>query len=696
MGFMDKAFETVIVFSAVDMVTAPMNKMALSMGLLSARSKETQGALNNLRNVAFVGAGITAIGAVLAAGLISAANAAGVLETSMMNVKEALSLTNAEYRKATNMALALAGPTQFSSQTVGAIMASAANAGMSKSAVLDPDTMKQYVNFADVQAQSTKKEDPVAVVAAAVKMANLAGVTGQAATAKFLDQVNAALMHVTDTGTQFATNMRYYVGTAEQKGMSPSDIVTANTWLSRMGLGGGRGGMATQQFLSRGTYGSSGTAADAAMKEAGFVVDGHSVFDNAKGAFIGFPAAMKALQDFNTREGGNANITGPLLTKIFGVSGMRVAQAMMQASAAPQYAQVQQQLGSTAGVNDIQAALNATWFGQTTEMMTNLKSLWIEFGQSATSSLLPLLTHLNTIIYDFLLFTQAHPAVMDLIADFVKWAAAISLIVGPLMVVVGALGWIGKSGYIVSGLQMISKALGFMTFGLWDNVEAWAAQKAAMLYNAVATKVLTAVQWLFNASLYGCPIIWIIVGLAAIGVAIYLLVTHWKEVCSWIQTAWTFLKNNPILMFVLGPLGILLAALDLVITHWKEICAWIENAWNWLTKWFKAPQPSGPGGSSGIAGAQYYASGTNYAPGGWSWVGEHGAELVNLSRGSQVIDNATATGMLGGVSMGGVSINIYPTPNQSPVAIAKAVKRELGAAIRTDRRSRTLAPRPAW
>lgn len=43
--------------------------------------------------------------------------------------------------------------------------------------------------------------------------------------------------------------------------------------------------------------------------------------------------------------------------------------------------------------------------------------------------------------------------------------------------------------------------------------------------------------------------------------------------------------------------------------------------------------------AKGIAGAiPGFATGTNFAPGGLAWVGEHGPELVNLPRGSQVID----------------------------------------------------------
>jgi len=45
---------------------------------------------------------------------------------------------------------------------------------------------------------------------------------------------------------------------------------------------------------------------------------------------------------------------------------------------------------------------------------------------------------------------------------------------------------------------------------------------------------------------------------------------------------------------------------------------------------------------------QYYASGTDYAPGGWSWTGEHGPELAYLPTGSKVIDAENSKKISGG------------------------------------------------
>lgn len=46
--------------------------------------------------------------------------------------------------------------------------------------------------------------------------------------------------------------------------------------------------------------------------------------------------------------------------------------------------------------------------------------------------------------------------------------------------------------------------------------------------------------------------------------------------------------------------------------------------------------------------AQYYASGTDYAPGGMAWVGEQGPEKVYLPTGSKVINSAESQKMSGG------------------------------------------------
>nr|WP_312161234.1 phage tail length tape measure family protein [Brevundimonas diminuta] len=77
----------------------------------------------------------------------------------------------------------------------------------------------------------------------------------------------------------------------------------------------------------------------------------------------------------------------------------------------------------------------------------------------------------------------------------------------------------------------------------------------------------------------------------------------------------------------------------------------------------------GGGGMSGALGALFsggegHAAGTDFSPGGWKWVGERGPELLNLPRGSRVLEHnralhAAAGGGAMNVSLGGLTIKNY-------------------------------------
>jgi TP901 family phage tail tape measure protein len=734
-----------------------MQKMGTELGVLSARTKETQATMTKFRNMTFVGAGITAVGIVIASGLIKATDEAGKLQTAMMSVKTAMKLTNAEYQKATKMSMTMGIPTIFSAQVVGGIMATASNAGLTKSSVLNPNIMKQYVNFADVQAQGTKKEDPNTAVAAAVKMTNLAGVSGVKNTSNFLNQLNAALMHTTDTATQFATNMKYYVGTAEQKGMSASSIVTANTWLSRMGLGGGRGGMATQQFLSRSVYGSTSATADTAMEQAGLVVNGHSVFESAKGVFVGFPQAMKALQDFNKREKGNGNVIGPLLTKIFGVSGMRVAQAMMQGTATSQYSNVSQQIASTAGVNSTQEAYNATWAGQTKQMLTTLQDIWTQFGFSAMKNTLPLVANLNKILGSILAFEQAHPTIMKYIATFAGIAAAVALIVGPLMLITGVIGYLSVANIFSTGLEMIGSAFsgligplvaliaaGYLLYQAWTNDWGGIQEKTKAFTTWFAKEIPKAIKnvkdfakdigLINNKGSFEIPgwLKTLLTGLAAVLVTL--------KAIKLATLAWNLLSAaNP----WLAALALISIAVLLIVTNWDSVTKAIKNAiaavrdFLGVTSGGQTPEQQVESAytsfhspnykpvaaqlssykptvlqsitskmndfANWVKGTGHNAMGTNNWRGGLTWVGERGPELVNLPHGSQVIPNnrianASSENSSGGgiTHTGDIIVNVYGAPGQSEDALANAVIKKLERKTYQKSLSHPAQVIPAW
>ncbi len=66
-----------------------------------------------------------------------------------------------------------------------------------------------------------------------------------------------------------------------------------------------------------------------------------------------------------------------------------------------------------------------------------------------------------------------------------------------------------------------------------------------------------------------------------------------------------------------------------------------------------------------------FASGTDSAPGGLAWVGEHGKELVNLPGGSAVASHGDSMGMGGGGTV--INVTVMAGPASDPASIGKTI-----------------------
>jgi len=698
---LDKAFEVAVVFSAVDNMTRPMQAMAGQMGVLDERTKALQTRMNGFKNMAFVGGALTLAGGAIAKGLFDAANAAGELQMSLAGVRTALSLNNDEYAKAIKMAQTVGIPTIFSANDVGSIMQTMATSGLNKKQVMDPNILKEYVNFADVQAQ-IKKENAPDVVGAAVKMAHQYQLYTSSQIAPFLNELNGALLHSSSTADEFGTTYKYISGQARTMGMSSSDTLSTTAWLDRMGLGSGKGGTNFADFLKRSIYGSSGKKADKSMEAAGFVKDGHSVFEDAKGAFVGIPAAVKIMQDFGTRFKGNSNTMSPLLNSIFGAQGARVAMMMTSGGASEQYTNVQKQISGTDNIDKTQGDLNNTWQGKTKQFQTTLADIQQAFGQGVESGFLPFINGLDEILAKILEFEQTHPEIVKWIATFASVAAAALLIVGPILLITGVLGYLSTSGMVTTGFKLMGTAIkgastpmllliatGYLLYQAWKNdwggireitkgvvdwikqempkaiknvkdfakdlgliddkgklsdVLGWLAKIAAAVYvgkKAYDTMKLAAIA--FNLVSSDNP--WLLT-LALIAAAVMLIVTNWDSVKKAINDATVALRD----FFGVTSGG---------KTPEQQT---IQAYTNFNSPNYKPSNPNGtlqpqnPGiiGSIGNALGNFRnwvkgnAAGTDYWSGGLSLVGEKGPEIVNLPRGSQVIPNHRINDYLGG------------------------------------------------
>lgn len=135
--------------------------------------------------------------------------------------------------------------------------------------------------------------------------------------------------------------------------------------------------------------------------------------------------------------------------------------------------------------------------------------------------------------------------------------AGILAVASPLLVIVG--GLISAIGSIVTG---VGAMIGIL--------QTW----------QLVTKIATAVQWLFNTALFGCPIFWIIAGVIAIIAIIVLLIKNWDNVVKYLQFVWDFWKQ----FFS----GLWQSISEFAMGFWKGITEAVGNIWNKVQEVFGA------------------------------------------------------------------------------------------------------------
>ena len=95
-----------------------------------------------------------------------------------------------------------------------------------------------------------------------------------------------------------------------------------------------------------------------------------------------------------------------------------------------------------------------------------------------------------------------------------------------------------------------------------------------------------------------------------------------------------------------------------VIGYWNGVADYIaSHQITGQVNWVSSGGPVTPGGPIG-APTSHFAGGTDSAPGGWSWVGERGPELMNIPRGAQIIPHDRSVASSGGGQPVQININI--------------------------------------
>jgi len=160
--------------------------------------------------------------------------------------------------------------------------------------------------------------------------------------------------------------------------------------------------------------------------------------------------------------------------------------------------------------------------------------------------------------------------------------SALSFVFGGAVKAVQAAIWMKKT-YILwtngATLANAKEEIGRLRLNavVWYTVAAEKAAAAGKYISATASGVATAAQWLFNASLYGCPVVWIVAAIIAIIAVVYLLVKNWDKVKNFFAKLWVDIK------------AIFWKAVDF-IKQWGWLfvgpIGWIMKIWSKLPEWF--------------------------------------------------------------------------------------------------------------
>lgn len=220
------------------------------------------------------------------------------------------------------------------------------------------------------------------------------------------------------------------------------------------------------------------------------------------------------------------------------------------------------------------------------------------------------------------------------------------------------------------------------------------ASRTSMLLTAGATKAAAAGQWLFNASLYGCPVVWIVAGLAAIAAAGYLLYQNFDKVKAFCETMWDS-PTAKMIMFATGPIGWLIGAGIGLIANWDTVKAWfttlwndpsaavdqftgyirsqfdsafnwLSEKWNWVKSIFSSPIQATVQASASAGGAQIYANaaGGIYGQGAFltTFAEESPEAAIPLDGSARAVSLWEKAGDMLGVSRGGNSYQFTFAP----------------------------------
>ncbi len=443
-----------------------MNRLHAQAGLTTTQIDKLGAAFKTFA----AGTAITGVGVGLAALMGDAVKRAEALQTIVIGIQTRTGASAMQMAALQTRATTIGLTNQMSTTDVMGIAQSASRAGITDIGQLS-QMLKPLSNYSEVMLRATGA-DPAHSATIAAEMAHLYGafgtkqIGGVSDTAYLVDQLGKAMQIVPGSQDQFLHLLSQFVGTERPlyKGKPPqaliSDTISEATLLSQMGQGT-RGGNQIARIITNMMGGAKGkTALDAI---AGIQRGTGIHFANAQGQINDPSLLLKALA--TTAQKLNPQQTLAEFSRAFAANGARLAGLFADPTVGSRLQTIANAMKAMPNLDAQQRQYNASVPGQFNQAqknwdsaLTQLGILWLPIAARAANALAGFTAGLVR-------FTQQNPKMMEFIATFVAVTAAVSLVVGPFLMLAGIVAAIGAVGGLtvivplIAGLALVGVAV---------------------------------------------------------------------------------------------------------------------------------------------------------------------------------------------------------------------------------------------
>lgn len=301
-------------------------------------------------------------------------------------------------------------------------------------------------------------------------------------------------------------------------------------------------------------------------------------------------------------------------TEFFGKSGAELLPMLNEGKTGLE--QLYKAAEDTGNVMSGDALYAADEFGKKLDAIgLQTKGMMLQLGSSLMPILSTLQQHISNIISKISNWIKANPELASTIGKIVTIGGGLLIALGAMSVVLGVITFaVGKLGAIFRGTMAIFKAgkaviggvraaIGFTQVAIagmrGTTIAANSATRAYMVTQGVATKstkayaigmrLAKAAQWLFNTSLMGCPVVWIVAAIAAVIAAVVLLVKNWDAVAAFFKRLWDSIKKIFVSVWEwIKNMFLDYTPVGLVIKHWDAIADWFTGLWDGVKNIFSS------------------------------------------------------------------------------------------------------------